>query len=73
MLLLTTPIGVSAVFSSWNIRERSKEFFVLLLILLTGVAVTFITTDLFIFLPFYEMVVIPIYIMVLIWAHKTGK
>ena len=68
MLLLTTLIGVSAVFSSWNIRERSKEFFVLLLILLTGVAGTFITTDLFIFLLFYEMVVIPIYIMVLIWG-----
>ena len=68
MLLLTTLIGVSAVFSSWNTRQRSKEFFVLLLILLTGVSGTFITTDLFIFLLFYEMVVIPIYIMVLIWG-----
>ena len=68
MLLLTMLIGFSAVFASWNINKRPKEFFVLLLILLAGVAGTFITQDLFVFLFFYEMVVIPIYIMVIIWG-----
>ncbi|MCE5285649.1 MAG: NADH-quinone oxidoreductase subunit M [Pelosinus sp.] len=70
MLLLTVLIGFSTVFASWNITKRSKEFFILLLILLAGVTGTFITQDLFIFLLFYEMVVIPIYIMVLIWGSS---
>lgn len=67
-LLLTALIGFSAVFASWNLEQRPKEFFILLLILLAGVTGTFIVRDLFIFLLFYELVVIPIYIMVIIWG-----
>lgn len=68
MLFLTNLIGAAAVFSSWGIEKRTKEFFILLLILIAGVAGTFIARDLFIFLLCYELVVIPIYIMVLIWG-----
>lgn len=70
MLLLTTLIGFSSVFASWNTKERVKEFFVLLLILITGVMGTFLTTDLFIFFLFYEVVVIPIYLMVIMWGSS---
>jgi NADH-quinone oxidoreductase subunit M len=68
MLLLTTLIGFSAVYASWNIADRVREFFVLLLILIAGVMGTFITTDLFIFLLFYEVVVIPIYLLVILFG-----
>lgn len=68
MLLLTNLIGFTSVYASWNTEKRIKEFFVLLLILITGVMGTFIARDLFIFFLFYEIVVIPIYIMVIIWG-----
>lgn len=68
MLLLTEVIGLASVFSSWKIEKRTKEFFILLMILIAGVTGTFIARDLFIFLLCYEVVVIPIYIMVLIWG-----
>ncbi len=68
MLLLTSVIGFCAVFASWNVKERVKEFFILFNFLLAGVIGTFIAHDLFIFLLFYEVVVIPIYIMVVIWG-----
>ena len=68
LLLLTNLIGFSAVYASWNIRERIKEFFALLLILITGVMGTFVATDLFIFFMFYEVVVIPIYLLVIMWG-----
>jgi len=68
MLLLTNIIGFTAVYSSWNTEKRIKEYFVLLLILIAGVMGTFIARDLFIFFLFYEIVVIPIYIMVIIWG-----
>ncbi|WP_066639435.1 complex I subunit 4 family protein [Desulfolucanica intricata] len=68
MLLLTNLIGFCAVFASWSIKDRSKEFFILLLVLIAGVMGTFVAQDLFIFLLFYEVVVIPIYILVIIWG-----
>lgn len=68
LLLLTSLIGFSAVYASWKITNRVKEFFILLMILVSGVMGTFVTTDLFIFFLFYEVVVIPIYIMILLWG-----
>ncbi|MCL2338168.1 MAG: NADH-quinone oxidoreductase subunit M [Firmicutes bacterium] len=70
MLLLTNLIGFSAIFASWNNSNRPREFFILLLLLIAGVMGTFIAQDLFIFLLFYEVVVIPIYIMVVIWGSS---
>lgn len=70
MLLLTNLIGFTAVFSSWNINSRPREFFILLCLLITGVMGTFIAHDLLIFLLFYEVVVIPIYILVIIWGSS---
>ncbi|MDK2888516.1 MAG: NADH-quinone oxidoreductase subunit [Thermoanaerobacter sp.] len=68
MLLLTNLIGFSAVFASWNVNHRPRDFFILLCLLITGVMGTFVAQDLFIFLLFYEVVVIPIYILVIIWG-----
>lgn len=68
MLILTDIIGFASVFSAWRTEKRMKEFFILLLVLIAGVTGTFIACDLFIFLLCYEVVVIPIYIMVLIWG-----
>lgn len=70
MLLLTNLIGFSSIYASWNMEKRVKEYFILLLILIAGVMGTFIARDLFIFFLFYEIVVIPIYIMVIIWGSS---
>jgi len=70
MLLLTNLIGFSAVYASWRINDRVKEFFSLLLILITGVMGTFSATDLFIFFLFYEVVVIPIYLLVIMFGSS---
>ncbi len=72
MLLLTNVIGFTAVFSrSWSVEKRAKEFYILLMILIVGVMGTFVARDLFIFFLFYEVVVIPIYIMVIIWGSGS--
>lgn len=70
MLLLTNLIGFSSVYASWKVADRVKEFFCLLLILITGVMGTFVTTDLFIFFMFYEVVVIPIYLLVIMFGSS---
>ena len=70
LLLLTTLIGFSAVYASWQTEKRHKEFFSLLLLLITGVMGTFVATDLFIFFLFYEVVVIPIYLLVIMFGSS---
>lgn len=70
LLLLTNLIGFSSTFASWQIEDRSKEFFSLLLLLITGVMGTFLATDLFIFFLFYELVVIPIYLLIIMFGSS---
>lgn len=68
LLLLTTLVGFSTVFVSWNVDTRSKEFFIQLLLLVVGAIGTFVSQDLFVFLLFYEVGIIPSYIMVVVWG-----
>ena len=70
LLLLTNLIGFSAVYASWQVEDRVKEFFSLLLLLISGVMGTFVATDLFIFFLFYEVVVIPIYLLVIMFGSS---
>ena len=72
MLLLLTGIIVTAgVLASWNVTERSKEFFILLLTLATGVFGVFMAYNLFLFFLFYELAVLPMYLLIGIWG--TGR
>ncbi|WP_110955115.1 complex I subunit 4 family protein [Anaerosinus massiliensis] len=68
LLLLTVLVGFSAVFVSWKVEKRSKEFFIQLLLLVVGAIGTFVAQDLFIFLLFYEVGIIPSYIMMVVWG-----
>lgn len=68
LLLLTVLIGLSTIFVSWNVEERSKEYFIQLLLLVVGAIGAFVSRDLFIFLLFYELGIIPSYIMVVVWG-----
>lgn len=70
LLLLTNLIGFSAVYASWSVETQIKEFFSLLLLLISGVMGTFLATDLFIFFLFYEVVVIPIYLLVIMFGSS---
>jgi len=70
MLLLSSVVGLAAVYSSWHVEKRVKEYFVLLLIVIAGVSGAFLVRDLFFFLVLCEMVVIPAYLMVMIWGSS---
>ena len=68
MVLLTSIIIFTGVLASWNIESRAKEFFALLLILVTGVFGVFLSFDLFLFFMFYEVAVLPMYLLIGIWG-----
>jgi NADH-quinone oxidoreductase subunit M len=72
MVLLTSIIIFAGVFASWTVQTRSQEFYALLLALVTGVYGVFCSLDLFVFFLFYELAVLPMYLLIGIWG-STGE
>ncbi|TLM80509.1 MAG: NADH-quinone oxidoreductase subunit M [Actinobacteria bacterium] len=68
MLLLTAIVIVTGVLASWSVEERPREFFVLLLLLVSGVFGVFASLDAFLLFFFYEMAVLPMYLLISIWG-----
>ena len=68
MVLLTTLLTFLAVLSSWHVELRTKEYFLLLLVLETGVAGVFTAMDFFLFFLFWEVELIPMYLLIGIWG-----
>jgi NADH-quinone oxidoreductase subunit M len=71
LLLLTGIIITAGVLASWDVVHRQKEFFILLLTLTTGVFGVFMSWNLFLFFLFYEVAVLPMYLLIGIWG--TGR
>jgi NADH-quinone oxidoreductase subunit M len=72
MVLLTAIIIFAGSFASWTVKTRGQEFYALLLILVTGVFGVFVSLDLFVFFLFYEIAVLPMYLLIGIWG-STGE
>jgi NADH-quinone oxidoreductase subunit M len=70
LALLTSIIIFGGVFASWTVKERGQEFYALLLLLVTGVYGVFVSLDLFVFFLFYEIAVLPMYLLIGIWGSS---
>lgn len=71
MLILTSVIVFTGVFASWNMAPLSKEFFMWFALLSAGVYGFFISVDIFTMVLFYEVALIPMYLLIGVWG--TGK
>ena len=67
MLLLSSIIVFAGSFASWKIPQP-KEFFLWLILLSTGVFGFFISIDLFTMFMFYEVALIPMYLLIGVWG-----
>jgi NADH-quinone oxidoreductase subunit M len=70
LVLLTAIIILAGVFASWTVKTRDQEFYALLLLLVTGVFGVFVSLDLFVFFLFYEIAVLPMYLLIGIWGSS---
>jgi NADH-quinone oxidoreductase subunit M len=68
MLLLTSIIVFTGVFASWKIDPLPKEFFLWYSLLSIGVYGFFISTDLFTMFMYYEIALIPMYLLIGVWG-----
>ncbi|WP_242133727.1 complex I subunit 4 family protein [Aestuariivivens marinum] len=68
LLALTAIVVLAGVFISWKMKELPKEFFISLIVLSLGVYGVFISIDLFTLFVFFEIAVIPMYLLIGIWG-----
>jgi len=71
LLTLTAFLGVVAVAASWSeISERAGFFHFCLMWTLAGVAGVFLAIDLFLFYFFWELMLLPMTLLIGIWGHE---
>jgi NADH-quinone oxidoreductase subunit M len=71
MVLLTGFVIFTGVLVSWNIKDRVKQFFINLLLLVTGVFGVFCSINLFFFFFFYELAVLPMFLLIGTWGSDA--
>ena len=68
LVLLTGLLGMAAVFASWGIKHRVREYFVWLLLLQTAVMGVFVSLDFLLFFIFWELELLPMFFLISIWG-----
>jgi len=69
LIMLTTLLGMIAILSSWAaIQNRTKEYYILLLLLQTGMLGVFMSLDFFLFYVFWEVMLVPMYFLIGVWG-----
>src|SRR5687768_7077040 len=72
LIILTTLLGAISALSSWDyIQKREKEYYVLLLLLQTAVVGVFASMDLFLFYLFFEVSLVPMYLLIGVWGGEN--
>ena len=73
MALLTGVVAFAGALASWKLEFRNKDFYILYWTLLAGVYGTFFSYDLFFFFFFYELAVMPLYLLIGVWGSTRKE
>ena len=73
MLLLSSIIVFTGTFASWQLKPLTKEYFLWFTLLSSGVYGFFISTDLFTMFMFYEVALIPMYLLIGVWGSGAKE
>ncbi len=73
MVLLTTLLTPLCILFSFSVKEKVKAFMALFLMLETGMLGVFFALDLVIFFLFWEVGLIPMYLLINIWGSASGE
>lgn len=71
LIVLTAVLFPIAIAASRSITERVKSYMVLMLILEAGVLGVFISLDLLLFFAFFEIVLVPMYLLIRMWGSEN--
>jgi NADH-quinone oxidoreductase subunit M len=71
LVLLTTLLTPIVLLSSYkHIKSKVREFVVSMLVLEVGMLGAFVSLDLFLFYVFWEIMLVPMYLIIGIWGHE---
>ncbi len=73
LVLMGAIVAFAAVCCAYEIREREKEFYILLLVMAGGILGAFMSLDLFFFYFLHELALIPTFIMIGVWGRGERK
>ena len=76
LYLLSMVITLLVMVYSWDhvpSPGNPKAFFILMLVLQTGMAGTFVAQDLILFFVFFELVLLPMYFMIGVWGGENRQ
>ncbi|HVZ66607.1 MAG TPA: NADH-quinone oxidoreductase subunit M [Lacunisphaera sp.] len=73
LVVLTGLAATAGVLFSWNIEERTGEFFAFYLALIGGVYGVFLSADAFLFFVFYEVAIVPKYFLIANWGSTNRE
>jgi NADH-quinone oxidoreductase subunit M len=69
LVMLTTLLGAISILSSWSaIKIRTKEYYILFLLLQVGMLGVFMALDFFLFYMFWEVMLVPMYFLIGVWG-----
>ncbi len=72
LVMLTTLLGAISILSSWSsIQLRKKEYYILFLLLQTGMIGVFVSLDFFLFYVFWEVMLVPMYFLIGVWGSEN--
>jgi len=70
LILLTAVVALMAALASVNVKKRWKTYFILFLLLETGMLGVFAARDLFLFFVFFEVTLVTTFFLIGIWGFK---
>ena len=73
LVLLTGVVVVPATWVTWKIQDRMKDYFILLYLVTAGVYGAFVILDLFFWFLFYEMALMPMYLLIGVWGSTRKE
>ena len=73
MFFLAALLTLIAVVASWDVRENLKQYFAILFVAEVGMLGVFAAQDLILFYVFFEITLIPMYLLVGIWGDENRR
>jgi NADH-quinone oxidoreductase subunit M len=73
MFFLSALLTLIAVVASWDVRENLRQYYAILFVAELGMLGVFAAQDLILFYVFFEITLIPMYLLVGIWGDENRR
>ena len=73
LLFMGAVVAFAAACVSWEIKSSEKGFYILLLLMISGIFGAFASLDLFFFYFFHELALVPTFIMIGLWGRGPDR